>query len=134
MLWFVVNTDLTITIEKVNHLFSTVWDDWVDMIGPRLGLPYSKRREIERKYRSPAQMREAYIDAYINDHPCPSWKEVSDALSEVLLLDQANEVERTYVQGTRYCHCTVTLPYYYSVVWYTNHVAVVHAFTHLYGN
>ena len=100
MLWFVVNTDLTITTEKVNHLFSTVRDDMVDTVGYELGLPYSKRSEIKTNYHSPAQMREAYIDAYIDDHPCPSWNKVSYALHIAGLHRQSDEVERTYVQGT----------------------------------
>ena len=100
MLWFVVNTDLTITTEKVNHLFSTVRHDKVNSIGYWLGLPNSKRSKIETKYHSPAQRREAYIDAYVDDHPCPSWKEVSYVLRRVGLDDQADEVERTYVEGT----------------------------------
>ena len=100
MLWFVVNTDLTITTEKVNHLFSTLSDDTADTVGYELGLPYSKRSEIETNYRRPAQRREAYIDAYVDDHPCPSWKTIFNALHVVGLHDQADEVLGTYVQGT----------------------------------
>ena len=100
MLWFVVNTDLTITTEKLNRLFSTVRDDEVDYVGLWLCLPNSKRSEIETNYHSPAQRREAYIDAYVDDHPCPSWKTISDVLRLATLHDQADEVVRTYVQGT----------------------------------
>ena len=100
MLWFVVNTDLTVTTEKLNHLFSTMKDDMVDYSGLWLDLPNSNRSEIKTNYHSPAQRREAYIDAYVGDHPCPSWKEVSYALHRVGLRRQADEVERTYVQGT----------------------------------
>ena len=100
MLWFVVNTDLTITTEKLNRLFSTVRDDEVDNVVYWLDLPDSKRSEIKTNYHSPAQRREAYIDAYVDDHPCPSWKMISDAFRAVGLHRQADEVERTYVQGT----------------------------------
>ena len=100
MLWFVVNTDLTVTTEKVNHLFSSVRDDMVDNIGLWLGLPNSKKSKIQTNYHSPAQRREAYIDAYVDDHPCPSWKVVSSVLHRIGLRDQADEVKRTYVQGT----------------------------------
>ena len=100
MLWFVVNTDLTVTTEKVNHLFSTLRDDNVVDIGRWFDLPNSKIIEIKTNYHIPAQRREAYIDAYVDDHPCPSWKEVSYALRIVGLYYQADEVERTYVQGT----------------------------------
>ena len=100
MLWFVVNTDLTITTKKVNDLFSTMKDEEVDVVRVWLHLPYSKTSEITRKYHSPAQRREAYIDVYVNEHPRPTWKRLSQVLREVGLPSQADEVERTYVQGT----------------------------------
>ena len=100
MLWFVVNTDPTITTKKVNDLFSTSEDKEVDYVGFWLQLPESKRSEIKRKYHSPAQRREAYIDIYVNEHPHPTWKRLCLALRMVNLPNQADEVERTYVQGT----------------------------------
>ena len=103
MLWFVVNTDLTITTKKVNDLFSTVKDVWVEFIGHWLDLPDSKTNEINRKYYSPAQRREAYIDIYVNEHPHPTWNKLSQVLREVGLPNQADEVESTYVQGI----CTI---------------------------
>ena len=108
MLWFVVNTDLTITTEKLMELFATLEDEYVDFIGERLDLPYSKTDEIMRNYQSPTQKREAYLDLYVSDHPCPSWRQVAKALHCVDLHNQAVEVERTYVEGSiiyRYSHC-----------------------------
>ena len=100
MLWFVVNTDLTITTKKVNDLFSTLKDEKVDDVGVRLGLPNSNRSEIKRNYHSPAQRREAYIDVYVNEHPYPTWKKLSQLLRWFGLPNQADEVESTYVEGT----------------------------------
>ena len=115
MLWFVVNTDLTITTEKVNHLFSIVIDyNMVDSIGLWLGLPNSKLNKIKTNYHSPAQRREAYIDAYVDDHPCPSWKIVSSVLYRVGLRDQADEVERTYVQGTNNTYTVIVQLLYHT--------------------
>ena len=94
MLWFVVNADLTITTKKVNYLFSTLKDEEVDLIGFWLGLPDSKRNEIKRNYHSPAQRREAYVDLYVNEHPHPTWKQLSWALLGLGL------PESTDVQGT----------------------------------
>ena len=113
MLWFVVNTDLTITTEKLMELFATVEDGYVHTIGVWLHLPYSKTDEIKRNYQSPIQKREAYLDLYISDHPCPSWRQVAKALRSLSIFDvglahQADEVERTYVEGSiiyRYSHC-----------------------------
>ena len=100
MLWFVVNTDLTITTKKVNDLFSTMENEQVSGVGDWFDLPESKASEIKRNYHSPAQRREAYIDLYVNEHPHPNWKWLSLVLREVKLPNQADEVDRTYVQGT----------------------------------
>ena len=109
MLWFVVTTDLTIITEKLMELFATVNDGGVTRMGGLwFDLPRSKRNEIERNYLNPTHKREAYLDCYVSDHPCPSWRQVSKALRYVGLNYQANEVERTYVEGSiiyRYSHC-----------------------------
>ena len=101
MLWFIINTDLTITTEKVTELFSTTNDVmFVDLVGFNLGLPQSKRDDIKSNFHSAAQRRDTYIDVYVNDHPYPSWRHISNALSGVLLDHEADVVNRTYVQGT----------------------------------
>ena len=104
-MWFVVNTDLTITKQKLVKLFADMQDRWVDdpLFGlPRqLDLPQSKVDEVKRNYRSPFQRRNAYLDLYATGHPCPSWRLVAKGLHEVGLLRQAAVVESTYVQGTR---------------------------------
>ena len=121
-LWFVVNTDLTISTEKLMELFASVRDDKVDHIAHiyvGLPTPSSKRDDIRRNYRNPAQRRDAYLDLYATDHPCPSWSDVASALRYVGLRHQSDEVKRTYVQGTgdieihslsvqSYCTCTCT--------------------------
>ena len=102
-MWFVVNTDLTISTEKLVELFATVRGNKVDLIARDvlgLRLPSSKRDDIRKNYRNPAQRRDAYLDLYATDHPCPSWSDVASALRHAGLLHQSDEVERTYVQGT----------------------------------
>ena len=100
MLWFVVNTDLTITTEKLVELFEAMSDDYLDYIGFSFDLPLSKTDEIQMNYHSSSQRSEAYLDLYATDHPCPSWREVAEILSSVHLRHQAGVVESTYVQGT----------------------------------
>ena len=100
MLWFVVNTDLTITTEKLMDLFAAIRDEDVDDIGLWLYLPVSKGKEFNRNYQNPIKKREAYLDFYASDHCCPSWGRVAEALRGVGLDHQADVVERTYVQGT----------------------------------
>ena len=101
MLWFVINTDLTITTEKLVELFATMDDYYVRFLDYWLDLPGSKVAEMKRNLRSPSQRREAYLDLYATGHPCPSWRQVAKALREIELYDQADTVESTYVQGTR---------------------------------
>ena len=109
MLWFVINTDLTITTEKLVELFATMNNKYVGFGGvilgiqldERLGLPRSKVAEMKRSLHSPSQRREAYLDLYVTGHPCPSWRQVAKVLRGVDLDHQADTVESTYVQGTR---------------------------------
>ena len=105
MLWFVVNTDLTITTEKLVELFEALSDDDSDVPGFLLELPQSKIDEIKRNYHSPSQRREAYLDLYATDHPCPSWRAVAKTLFGVGLPYQADVVESTYVQGYTNTSC-----------------------------
>ena len=99
MLWFVVNTDLTITTKRVNDLFSTMNDRLFGNVGCWLDIPLSKINEILRNYHFLAQRREANLDVYVNEHPHPSWKQLSQVLRAFGLPNQADEVESTYVQG-----------------------------------
>ena len=71
-----------------------------DLLNNGLPLPSSKAADIRRNYHSPTQQRDAYLDLYATDYPCPSWSDVATALRVVDLDDQSDEVERTYVQGT----------------------------------
>ena len=62
-----INADLTITVEKLLELIE-IMDD--KDIGNWLALPKSKVDEIN--YNSSFQRREAYLDLYATQHPCPS--------------------------------------------------------------
>ena len=99
-LLFVVRIDLTITTEKLVELFGTMDEQRVGDIGHSLELPLSKIGKVTGNFQSPTQRRDAYLDLYASDHPYPSWKTVAEALRQVGLDHQADEVERTYVQGT----------------------------------
>ena len=113
MLWFVINTDLTITTEKLVELFATIDDKYVGFqhlyriiyrmrqLHEELDLPESKVAEMQRNLHTPSQRTEAYLDLYATGHPCPSWRQVAKALRRVGLPHQADTMERTYVQGTR---------------------------------
>ena len=92
------------------ELFATMDDKYVVgdkgmtvsfKLDQQLDLPWSKVAEMQRNLHSPSQTREAYLDLYVTGHPCPSWRQVAEALHRFHLYHQADTVESTYVQGTR---------------------------------
>ena len=101
----VLYTDLTITTEKLMELFAPLDPEEVDELGGKyyLGLPQSEIDRIQKDYQSPTQRKEAYLDLYVHQHPCPTWSQVARVLhyDAVKLLQQADLVENTYVKGTQ---------------------------------
>ena len=96
-------TDLTITTEKLMELFALLYPDIVDELGDDLQLPQSESARIQKVYQSPTQRKEAYLDLYVHQHPCPTWSQVAWALRNwVNLRKQADLVENTYVKGKRH--------------------------------
>ena len=86
------------------ELFQSVEDpDRVGLIrlsiGQRLGLPQSSLDEIQMNYHSPTRRKEAYLDAYANQHPWPSWRKVVDVLRRCDCRQESKDVKSTYVQG-----------------------------------
>ena len=97
-----VCTDLTITTDKLMDLFESVDPEKVDDLGDRLDLPQSERDKIKKNYRSPTQRKEAYLDLYVHQHPCPSWTEIAGVLRyRFSLYERADLVENTYIKGTQ---------------------------------
>ena len=100
----IVFADLTITTEKLMELFAPLDPKNVDKLGERyrLGLPQSEIDKIQRSYQSPTQRKEAYLDLYVHQHPCPSWRDVARILRyKFELPQQADLVVNTYVKGTQ---------------------------------
>ena len=71
----------------------------VDVIVDCLKLPKSEVDKINENYHNPTQKKEAYLDLYIHQHPCPSWGKVAFLLSDLNLKEQADLVENTYIKG-----------------------------------
>ena len=100
---FIVYTDLTITTEKLMELFAPLDPGKVDELGGKgcLGLPQSEIDRIQKDYQNPTQRKEAYLDLYVHQHPCPTWSHIALILyDEVDLPQQAELVENTYLKGT----------------------------------
>ena len=102
--------DLTITTEKLMELFSPLDPGKVDQLGDiyNLGLPQSEIARIQKDYQSLTRRKEAYLDLYVHQHPCPTWTDITGVLRHgVDLPQQADLVENTYVKGTQLRHTVV---------------------------
>ena len=66
-------------------------------------VPYSERARIQKDYQSPTRRKEAYLDFYVHQHPCPTWIQIASVLRRpsVNLHRKADLVENTYVKGTQ---------------------------------
>ena len=83
------------------ELFAPLGPEKVDELGGYLGLPQSEIDRIQKDYQSPTQRKEAYLDLYVHQHPCPTWSQIALILyDEVDLPQQAELVENTYLKGT----------------------------------
>ena len=87
------------------ELFAPLDPEVVDELGGKyhLGLPQSETDRIQKDYQSPTQRKEAYLDLYVHQHPCPTWDQVAEVLYSgwINLPQQADLVENTYVKGTQ---------------------------------
>ena len=88
------------------ELFAPLDPEKVDELGGEnyLGLPQSEIDRIQRNYQSPTQRKEAYLDLYVHQHPCPTWSLVADVLRgkyRCNLPQQADLVENTYIKGVQ---------------------------------
>ena len=81
------------------ELFAPLISWKVNWLKGYLGLPQSEIDRIRKDYQSPTQRKEAYLDLYVHEHPCPTWSHVARVLYRVDLHQQADLVENTYVKG-----------------------------------
>ena len=112
VLLMTVCTDLTITTDKLMDLLESVIPEKVDDLEKCLDLPQSERDKIMKNYHSPTQRKEAYLDVYVHQHPCPSWREIAYVLRsrQFSLRQRADLVENTYVKGIIHkIHCSLTV-------------------------
>ena len=81
------------------ELFTSIDDDRVDNLAGYIDIRSSKRAEFQMNYQDPARRKEAYLDYYAHNHPLASWSKVAEALRGFRLHQEADVVEKTYVQG-----------------------------------
>ena len=87
------------------ELFAPLDPKEVDELGGKgyLGLSQSEIDRIQKDYQSPTKRKEAYLDLYVHQHPCPTWSQVARVLRNEYrcnLPQQADLVKNTYVKGT----------------------------------
>ena len=91
------------------ELFAPLDPEKVDELGG-LDLPQSEIDRIQKDYQNPIQRKEAYLDLYVHQYPCPTWSQVAGVLRHwVDLPQQADLVEKTYVKGAQDTHCSETV-------------------------
>ena len=98
-LFVYTDTDLTLTTERLVELFVSMDDGDVDDLGVYISTPSSKRGEFRMNYQDPVRRKEAYLDYYAHNNPLASWSEVAEVLRMYGLPQEADVVEKTYVQG-----------------------------------
>jgi hypothetical protein len=84
------------------ELFAPLDPEMVDVLGGGLDIPQSEIAKIRKDYQSPTQRKEAYLDLYVHQHPCPTWTYIAVVLRFRVRISQlADLVESTYVRGTQ---------------------------------
>ena len=79
--WYVFAVDMTFTPMNVLRAVREVKD--TDFLGYYVGVPASKRDEIQSQFSSEAQQRKAYIKYFIEHDPEASWRRVICVLEEM---------------------------------------------------
>lgn len=54
----------------------------LDTLGVYFNIPDSKKREIWSTHQAQDQRRESLALVYVQNHPCPNWKDVATAIQE----------------------------------------------------
>ena len=89
------------------ELFAPLDPEKIDELGGEkyLGLPQSEIDRIQEDFQNPTRRKEAYLDIYVHQHPCPTWSWVARILRfRVELPQQAGLVDSTYVKGIHKTH------------------------------
>ena len=74
----IVILDATLTVSNLCDALDKV-SEW-DTLGRHLNVPESKRRAIKRQCSNDSDRKHAVIVEFINNHPAPSWRIVTEFL------------------------------------------------------
>ena len=111
--------DPTLTTDNLMEVVKGVEEHWY-VLGRRLGVPLSKRRQINSLYKSDQHQMQALADNYTTHHPTPSWNNVARELQGEGLYKQADEVTTKYVKGLDVNHvtCLILIQVVDGQLWY----------------
>ena len=71
-------TDPSLTLTNLTQLLEDVRD--LVFVSPYLDIPYSVYSNIRIQQSSESERRKACWEWYLNNHPCPSWRHIANAL------------------------------------------------------
>ena len=71
----------TLTVSNLYDALEEVKE--LDKIGNSLDIPGSKQQDINSRYSSDSQRKQAILEEFINNHPAPSWRLVADFLYKI---------------------------------------------------
>ena len=79
-------------------LLDRVSNDWY-WIGRLIDIPESKRDMIDHQHSSDSQCSRACWEAYVNDHPFPTWQLLAEALHACDHVEELEVVVKKYLKG-----------------------------------
>ena len=71
----------TLTVSNLYDALEEVKE--LDKIGNDLNIPRSKQQDINSRYSSDSQRKQAIMEEFINNHPAPSWRLVAEFLYKI---------------------------------------------------
>ena len=71
-------TDPSLTLTNLTQLLEDV--RYLGGVTVYLGIPRSVYDRIKAQESSESERRKAYCEWYLNNHPCPSWRHIANAL------------------------------------------------------
>ena len=112
----------TLTVSNLYDALEEVKE--LDKIGNGLNIPRSEQQNINSRYSSDSQCKQAIIEEFTNNHPAPSWRLVAEFLYKIdtggstryefgKYLEALQTIKRKYLKG-RKCHPNMYIIHSYS--------------------
>ena len=95
----------TLTLSNVTEAVKLVEDSKWDKGTYRQPLPFfldipeSKEMEMKSRYRDVSQCKRAFLEHFLEDHPCPTWKQIANAVYMIGEFGALEVIQRDYFKG-----------------------------------